>query len=122
MALDARPQRAHPTHSMSASIDLAPGTEENGMASMLAELVRQNLAQKPHKVADFASLVGAAAIVAEDAAVSLTLRFDHGALTIHDGIVGMPHVTIRGESESILAMSNLPLTRWGAMPLTTPET
>ncbi len=105
---------------MGPSIDLAPGAESNGMAGMLADLVRQNLEQKPHKVADLNALDGVVAIVAEDAEVSLTMRFERGRLTIHDGIVGIPDVTIRGDSESVLTLSNLPLTRWGGMPMAVP--
>ena len=39
------------------AIELAPGAEDNGLASMLADLVRQNLEAKPHKVPDFEALV-----------------------------------------------------------------
>jgi len=94
-------------------ISLAPGAEENGLAMMLADLVRQNLEAKPHKKQDFSALAGSFSIVAEDAEVALTLRFGSGKLVIHDGIVGIPDVTIRGGSDTILALSNLPLTRLG---------
>jgi hypothetical protein len=88
------------------SISLAPGAEENGLASMLADLVRQNLEAKPKKESDFKALAGSFSIVADDAEVALTLRFDHGKLTIHDGIV---------------ALSNMPLlTRFG-LPLPDPR-
>jgi hypothetical protein len=97
-------------------IALAPDAENNGLAVMLGELVRQNLEAKPHKKADFAGLSGRVAIVAEDAEVALTLAFDKGsgrpgsgALVIHDGIAGIPDVTIRGPSEAIIALSNIPL-------------
>jgi hypothetical protein len=98
-------------------IELAPGAEENGLAMMLADLVRQNLDSKPHKKPDFDALDGTISIVADDADVALTLRFDAGRLTIHDGIVGIPDVTIRGPSETILAMSNLPLGRRIKLPV-----
>lgn len=112
-------------------IELAPGAEENGLAMMLAGLLRQNLEAKPHKMADFDALgrtPRAVSIVAEDADVALTLRFDQGGagggsarLTIHDGIVGIPDVTIRGTSDTILALSNMPLaTRFG-LPLPHPR-
>jgi hypothetical protein len=106
---------------MATLISLAPGAEDNGLASMLADLVRQNLEAKPHKGEDFRALSGAFAIVADDADVSLTLRFDRGSLTIHDGIVGIPDVTIRGGSDVILALSNLPLTRPLGLPLPDPR-
>jgi len=103
------------------AIELAPGAGENGLATMLAELVRQNLEAKPHKKPDFMAIRGDVSIVADDADVALTLCF-HGAgkLTIHDGIVGVPDVTIRGPSEAIMALSNLPLTRRFGLPLPNP--
>jgi hypothetical protein len=100
---------------MSATIELAPGAEENGLACMLSELVSQNLENKGHKRADFEALRGTVAIVAEDADVALTMRFERGRLTIHDGIAGIPDVTVRGDSESVLALSNMPL--WGRLAL-----
>jgi hypothetical protein len=103
------------------SIRLAPGAEDNGLASMLADLVRQNLEAKPHKQGDFRALAGSFSIVADDADVALTLRFDHGKLLIHDGIVGIPDVTIRGGSDTIMALSNMPLlTRFG-LPIPNPR-
>jgi hypothetical protein len=103
------------------SIELAPGAEDNGLANMLAELVRQNLEDKPHKVADFDALEGNVAIVADDADVCLTLRFARGRLQIHDGIVGIPDVAIRGTSDTILALSNMPLTRPFGLPIPDPR-
>jgi hypothetical protein len=107
---------------MPVSIDLAPGAEDNGLASMLADLVRQNIEAKPHKQADFDALEGTVAIVAEDADVCLTLRFVRGGkLTIHDGIVGIPDVAIRGTSDTILALSNTPLSTPLALPIPDPR-
>ncbi|MBI5536222.1 MAG: SCP2 sterol-binding domain-containing protein [Deltaproteobacteria bacterium] len=105
---------------MTPQIDLAPGTEANGMAMMIADLVRQNLELKPHKCADFESLTGTVAIVAEDAEVALTIRFEHGHAVVHDGIVGIPDVTIRGDSESVLTMSNLPIHPYFNAPVVLP--
>jgi hypothetical protein len=105
---------------MDPRIELAPGAEDNGLALMLADLVRQNLDAKPRKKGDFEAIGGTVSIVADDADVALTLRFDHGHLTIHDGIVGIPDLTIRGPSDTILALSNLPLTTRLGLPLPSP--
>jgi hypothetical protein len=118
-------------------IVLAPGADENGLAIMLGDLVRQNLEAKPKKMVDFVALEGRVAIVADDADVSLTLVFEKSTgptpgrssggsssamptLTIHDGIVGIPDVTIRGPSEAILALSNMPLATPLGLPLPGP--
>lgn len=101
---------------MDGVILLAPGAEENGLAVMLSDLVRQNLEAKPHKQADFDALDGSVAIVAEDAEVALTLRFSRGTLTIFDGIVGIPDVALRASSDVIIALSNVPLSTRLALP------
>jgi hypothetical protein len=104
-------------------IELAPGADSNGLAMMLADLVRQNIEAKPHKAADFRAIDGAVAIVADDADVALTLKFSRssGVLTIHDGIVGIPDVTMRATSDAILALSNMPLTRRFGLPIPNPR-
>ncbi len=86
---------------------------------MLADLVRQNLESKPHKKKDFDALDGTVALVADDADVALTLEFTRGRLVVHDGIKGVPDVTVRGSADAIMALSNVPLTRPLALPLPT---
>jgi len=46
-------------------IELAPGAENNAFATMLADLLRQNLESKPHKRADFDALRGSVALIAD---------------------------------------------------------
>lgn len=96
---------------MDAEIELAPGADENGLASMLTELIRQNIADKPRKQRDFEALRGAVAIIADDAGVALTLKFDRGRLVVHDGIVGIPDVTLRAQSDVIMNLSLVELVR-----------
>lgn len=98
-------------------ITLAPGAEANGLAVMLADLLRQNLEQKPHKVRDLQAITGRIAILAEDAEVAMTLRFDHGDLTVYDGVIGVPDVVVRASSDVIIALSNVPLTRRFGLPV-----
>lgn len=99
------------------AILLAPGADNNGFAVMLSDLVRQNLEAKPHKKADFDRLDGVVAIVAEDAEVAVTLHFTLGKLMVHDGIVGIPDVTLRGSSDIIMALSNMPLFSRFGLPI-----
>lgn len=104
-----------------AVVSLAPGAEDNGFAAMMGDLVRQNLEAKPHKRKDFDVLVANVAIVVEDADVALTLCFDGGALTIRDGVSGVPDATIRGDADSVIAMSNVPLSRRFGVPWASPR-
>ena len=98
-------------------ITLAPGADENGLAVMLADLLRQNLESKPKKNRDLQAITGRVAILAEDAEVAMTLRFDHGNLTVYDGVVGVPDVTVRASSDVIIALSNVNLTRRFGLPV-----
>jgi hypothetical protein len=98
------------TLSYESRIELAPGAEQNGLAAMLSSLILQNLNDKPDKREDFARLRGRVAIVAEDAGVCLTLVFEGNMLTVHDGIVGVPDVTVRANSDDIVQMSLVELT------------
>ena len=105
-------------------IELAPGAEDNAFATMLADLVRQNLESKPHKRKDFDALDGTVALIADDADVALTLEFkggrgSAGRLVVHDGIKGVPDVAVRGSSEAIMGLSNVPLTRFLQLPVPT---
>ncbi len=107
---------------MQPDVALAPGAEDNGLAIMLADLVRQNLEAKPQKLGDFEALGGTVSIVADDADVVLTLRFEKGGkLRIYDGIVGIPDVTIRGPADAILALSNMPLATRLGLPIPDPN-
>ncbi len=101
---------------MSAVIELAPGASENGLAIMLADLLKQNLEDHPHKVRDFEKLNGSVAIVAEDALVALTLEFQRGKLVLHDGIYGIPLITVRASSDDVMNMSLMELTKRFALP------
>ena len=87
------------------AIRLAPRAEENGFASMLAQLVRQNLDERPTKKQTMSRMHGRVALVVVDLNLSVTLEFDQGALTVHDGIVGIPDVTVRADSEWHTKMS-----------------
>ena len=92
----------------SVDVVLAPGAEENGLASMLRDLIAQNVADNPRKMLDFNKLRGRVAIVADDADVAVTLEFHAGTATVRSGIAGIPDVTIRGPADAIMALSSLP--------------
>ena len=92
-----------------AEVELASDAAENGFACMLFDLLRQNIEGKPHKRSDLRALQGRIAIVADDADVAVTLHFDRGTVTIHDGIDGIPDLAVRGEAEVIMTMSNIPI-------------
>lgn len=96
-----------------AAIELAPGADDNGLAIMMATMMSQNLADHPERLATFERLVGRVAIVAEDADVALTMEFTGRRVIVHDGIVGIPDVTVRGTAEIVADMSRMETGRFG---------
>lgn len=95
------------------AVELAPGAGDNGLAVMMATLMGQNLEDHPDRKPDFDRLIGRVAIVAEDAGVALTMEMEKGRVVVHDGIVGIPDLTIRGDSEIIADMSRMETGRFG---------
>lgn len=87
------------------AIQLAPGAEDNGFAVMLAQLIRQNVDDRPEKKRALARMFGRVALVVSDLGLAVTLLFERGRLTIFDGIVGIPDVTVRAPSEWHTRMS-----------------
>jgi hypothetical protein len=89
------------------AIELAPHADQNGLATMLATLMAQNVEGDPARARTLGRLSGRVAIVAEDAGVSTTIELRRGRVNVHDGIVGIPDLTIRGGVEQIGDMSRM---------------
>jgi hypothetical protein len=98
-------------------VDLAPGAEDNALAIRLGELIRSNVAIKPYKAKDFRALRGAVQLVPKDTGEPLTLRFDLGRLTVHDGSVGIPAVTFCADAAVLLRLADMPFTRIFKLPV-----
>ena len=88
-------------------VQVAKGSEECAMAEILSNLLQANLVKSPVKQAIFRALDAVVGIHIEDIEVSLTLDFRAGRLTIHEGIVKPPQITIRTESGYVLDLSNI---------------
>ena len=93
-------------------INLSEGAEEIGLAVMLQDLIVQNIAQNPHKAADFKKLNILIGLQVSDAEINLTLEFADNILTIHPGIQKQPELKITADSEAIMNLSNQKI-KWG---------
>jgi hypothetical protein len=90
-----------------AEIDLAPGLEDGGMATMIADIIKGNLQEKPRRKKDFNALNGNIYMQAEDAEVDMTLIFKKGSLSVHNGKVGKPQISIVTDSSTLLDLANI---------------
>ena len=85
---------------------------EIGLAVMLADLMRQNMEQKPYKRLHFGLLDARVCIRAPDIEVEITLHFERGECTIHPGQVGRPDISVVADADDILKLS-LVKVKWG---------
>lgn len=81
--------------------------EENGLANMVAELLRANTESNAYKSRVFSRMNGSVGLRATDADVSLTLVFDRGRCVVHDGILPGTRASVTADSDSILELSNV---------------
>ena len=95
-------------------VELDPGAEDNGLANMLATMMRQNVEDHPERVDVAKKLRGRMAIFAEDADVSISIDFEGERVLFRDGVVGVPDLTIRGGFEQIGDLSRME--QVGAVP------
>lgn len=95
-------------------ITVDKGAEENGLANMVADLLRANVETSDRKRAVFLRMKGSVGLIATDAEVKVTLVFDRGRCVVHDGILEGTGVTVTADSDSILELSNVRLV--GGLP------
>jgi hypothetical protein len=83
------------------------GPEPSGLASMVAELIEQNLARDPERRA----LLRPSVVVldAPDADVTVFLRIAPGEVRVGDGDVPDAHLSIRADSGRLLDLTTAPL-------------
>jgi len=83
------------------------GEEPSGLASMLAELVRANLAEDPSRAELLRDSV--ATLEVADAGVVTTLRLSPGRAVVADGPAARAHLRVRTSGEGLLALAAAPL-------------
>lgn len=94
------------------------GPEPSGLASMVAELIEQNLSRDPDRLA----LLRPAVVVLEASGADVTvfLRIAPGEVRVGDGAVPDAHLSIRADSGRLLDLTTAPL-RFGLPDVLSPE-
>jgi hypothetical protein len=94
------------------------GGEPSGLASMVADLIEQNLARDPARRELLRPSV--AVLDAPDADVRVFLRIERDGVRVGDGDVPDAHLRIRSDSGRLLDLTTAPL-RWGLPDPLRPE-
>lgn len=85
----------------------ADGKEASAFAEMLGGLIEANVTARPEKRADFDALQAAVGIVVTDIEESVTLDFQGGHLVVANGLRRGRDLTIRGDADTVMELSNL---------------
>jgi hypothetical protein len=85
-----------------AMIDVSPEAEHNPLTPLIVDRIRANL-EREDLSRDFARL-RACVVMADDAGNLLTLSFDFGRLFVHDGIFGVPDLTVQGRPADLVQL------------------
>ncbi len=93
--------------------------EPNGLATMIGELIRANLASHPER-RRFLSKTATYSISAPDVGVAVSIRLSPQGVVVRNGVVGRPQVRIEAASDDLLGLSAVPL-RFGLPDLKTKE-
>ncbi|HPQ72044.1 MAG TPA: hypothetical protein PKW95_23175 [bacterium] len=91
------------------NVRLDPGAQDVGFASMLTDLMVQNVEQNPARRAIFNAMRGSIALEVMDAEVALTLDFLGGELVVYDGVKNGADVVVSADSSTVLDLSNVKL-------------
>ncbi|MFO0551591.1 MAG: hypothetical protein U0271_24600 [Polyangiaceae bacterium] len=87
-------------------VDLAPGADESILAKYFADRIRDSL-HRDRNARSFMAMKATIFVIDFDTGDAVTLRFDHGRLTLHEGTIGMPSVTFGGPQRALLALDQL---------------
>ena len=83
---------------------------------MLGGLIAANVESHPDKRKDFESLTARVGVFVTDIDGGVTLDFQHGSLTVHNGLQPKRDITIRAEADTVMSLSNLKIGLFG-MPV-----
>jgi hypothetical protein len=97
---------------------VAPGVE--GLGSMLAELVRANLARDPARTSLLRAPIARVNVRAEDADAAVGIVFGAGAFRVHPDPIRSPDLEVATDGETLMALTSAPL-RFGLPDVGTPE-
>jgi hypothetical protein len=91
-------------------------SEPSAVATLFGGLIEANVAGRPEKKKDFDALQARVGFWVTDIDEGLTLDFQRGSLTVHNGLQPKRELTIRAEADTVMNLSNLRIGLFG-MPV-----
>lgn len=88
-------------------VTYADGDDASAFAQMLGGLIYANVESRVEKRRDFDDLKTTVGIQVTDIDEAVTLVFAEGHLTIHNGLLEERAITVRGDSDTVMELSNL---------------
>jgi hypothetical protein len=88
-------------------VEYADGDDASAFAQMLGGLIQANVESRPEKRRDFDDLATTVGIEVTDIEEAVTLVFKGGHLDIHNGLLPERAITVRGDSDTVMQLSNL---------------
>ena len=88
-------------------VSYADGDQASAFAQMLGGLIDANVQSRPEKRADFDALSARVGIAVTDIDESVTLDFKGGRLVVSNGLKPDRDITIRGDADTIMELSNM---------------
>ena len=85
----------------------AQAEEASAFGQMLGGLIEANVEARPEKRADFENLKASVGVFVTDIEEGVTLDFEGGRLVVHNGLRPARDVTIWGDSETVMQLSNV---------------
>src|SRR4030088_281533 len=97
-------------------VEYTDGDDASAFATMLGGLIEANVAGRPDKREDFASLKARGGIQGQDTDESVTRDFRGGLLKVSNGLKRDRKITIRTDADTVMMLSNLAIGPFG-MPI-----
>ena len=88
-------------------VSYADGDDASPFAQMLGGLIHANVEARSEKRKDFDELRTTVGISVTDIDEAVTLVFDEGRLTVHNGLLPRRAITVTGDSDTVMQLSNL---------------
>ena len=94
------------------SVGYAAGAEDNALARWLGARINRAVERSARARGEVAATRAVVSVVVPDRRLAATLRFDHGIVTVHDGLAGVPDLTFCADYSYVEQLGALSAPSW----------